>query len=331
MELIPSSAGATISVDQHLGPDDLARALRHDVRHGLTAEPKTLPPKWFYDDRGCELFEAITAAPEYYPTRCERQILSLRAGEIAAACPADTLVELGSGTSIKTALLLDALVDQGSLRRFIPFDVSETTLRAAADRLLRSYPDLEIHGVVGDFERHLHTLPSCGRRLVVFLGGTVGNLEPRQRAAFLSQVAAGMRPGDALLLGTDLVKDVDRLVAAYDDASGITAAFNLNVLQVMNRELGADFDVDGFRHVARWDDEREWIEMRLRSTTDQVVSLPAVDLVVALADGEELRTEISAKFRRSGVEAEVSAAGLDLAQWWTDDHGDFAVSLSFTG
>lgn len=330
MDLIPPSTSATITVDHHLGPDDLARALRHDVRHGLTAEPKTLPPKWFYDDRGCELFEAITAAPEYYPTRCERQILSLRAGEIAAACPADTLVELGSGTSIKTALLLDALVEQGSLRRFIPFDVSETTMRAAADRLLRSYPDLEIHGVVGDFERHLHTLAGGGRRLVVFLGGTVGNLEPRQRAAFLSQVAAGMRPGDALLLGTDLVKDVDRLVAAYDDASGITAAFNLNVLQVMNRELGADFDVDGFRHVARWDDEREWIEMRLRSTTDQVVSLPAVDLVVGFAAGEEVRTEISAKFRRSGVEAELSAAGLDLAQWWTDDDGDFAVSLSFT-
>ncbi len=329
MELRATSATGTISLDHHLDAGDLAAALRRDVVVGLTATPKTLSSKWFYDDVGCELFEAITTLPEYYPTRAERQILSARAAEIAAACPADTLVELGSGTSTKTTLLLDALVARATLRRFIPLDVSETTLRTAGNRLVASYPGLEVHAVVGDFERHLGALPAGGRRLVVFLGGTVGNLEPAQRAALFSELAAGMRAGDALLLGTDLVKDVDRLVAAYDDAAGVTAAFNRNVLAVVNRELGADFHPGAFGHVARWDAEHERIEMRLRSKVDQNVSVPAVDLVVPFAANEELRTEISAKFRRDGVEAELAAAGLSLAHWWTDDGGDFAVSLSF--
>ncbi|CAN5644403.1 L-histidine N(alpha)-methyltransferase [soil metagenome] len=318
-----------VCVDVHLDSADLAEALRHDVRRGLGAKSKWLPPKWFYDDRGSALFDAITRLPEYYPTRCETEILERRAADIAAACRADTLVELGSGTSHKTRLLLDALAAGGTLTRVVPFDVSDATLRTAAASLADSYPGVAVHAVVGDFERHLHLLPPGGRRLVAFLGGTVGNLEPPQRARFLADVANGLEPGDGLLLGTDLVKDPARLVAAYDDAAGVTADFNVNVLRVLNRELGADFDPAGFAHVAHWDGGRERIEMRLRSLAAQTVSLPGVDLRIAFTQGEELRTEISAKFRRSRVEAELAAAGLELAQWWTDPAGDFALSLSF--
>jgi L-histidine N-alpha-methyltransferase len=315
----------TITVDVHLGPSDMQEALRSDARRGLTAVPKELPPKWFYDDRGSQLFDEITRLPEYYPTRAERAILEIRAGEIAAATGADTLVELGSGTSTKTRLLLDAL----AARRYVPFDVSEATLRAAADELAAAYPGLAVHGVVGDFERHLSLVPSGGRRLIAFLGGTIGNLDPAQRAKFLGEVAAGMAPGDSLLLGTDLVKDVGRLVAAYDDAAGVTAEFNRNVLLVLNRELDADFDPRRFEHVARWDAEEEWIEMRLRSVGAQSVAVRALGLDVDFADGEEMRTEISSKFRRAGVESELAGAGLDLRHWWTDPAGDFALSLAF--
>jgi L-histidine N-alpha-methyltransferase len=185
-----------------------------------------------------------------------------------------------------------------------------------------------VHAVVGDFERHLDELPVGGRRLVAFLGGTIGNLPPTTRAEFLAAVAADLAPGDSFLLGTDLVKDTGRLVAAYDDAAGVTAAFNRNVLLVLNRELGADFDADTFTHVARWNAQDEWIEMWLRSTVSQSVKVPELDLVVELAAGEEMRTEISAKFRRAGVEGELAAAGLTLTHWWTDPDGDFALSLS---
>ncbi len=321
---------AAASVDVHLSDSDVAAALRHDARRGLTADPKWLPPKWFYDERGSALFDAITSLPEYYPTRREVEILERRAVEVATTCPAATLVELGSGTSAKTRLILDALSDEGSLTRVVPFDDSQATLRHAADTLAAAYPGVEVHAVVGDFERHLHLLPSGGgRRLVAFLGGTIGNLTPAQRALLLHTVADGLSPGDGLLLGTDLVKDPARLVAAYDDAAGVTAAFNANVLSVLNHELGADFDAARFTHVACWDTDQEWIEMRLRSLVDQSVSLPALGLSVHFAEGEELRTEISAKFHRKGVEAELDAAGLRLASWWTDVAGDFAVSLSF--
>ncbi len=320
---------AGVSVDVHLHAADLAAALCHDARRGLTAEAKWLPPKWFYDDRGSELFDAITRLPEYYPTRAESQILATRAAEIAAACPAETLVELGSGTSAKTRLLLDALAAGGSLNRIVPFDVSEATLRVAAGDLAREYHGVEVHAVVGDFERHLHFLPAGGRRLVAFLGGTIGNLEPGPRAEFLRSLASGLAPGDGLLLGTDLVKSPERLVAAYDDTSGVTAAFNTNVLRVLNRRLGADFAPGRYRHVAVWDPEAERIEMRLRSLEPQHVALPAIELEVDFAAGEDLRTETSAKFRRSGVEAELAAAGLEMVRWWTDDAGDFAASLSF--
>jgi len=321
------SAPGSVRVDVHLSGDDLADALAADVRDGLVRAPKELPPKWFYDDRGSKLFDDITRLPEYYPTRAERSILDARAGEIAATSRADTLVELGSGTSEKTRLLLDALADAGSLERFVPFDVSEQTLRDAAGAIAVEY-GVSVHAVVGDFERHLARLPGGGRRLVAFLGGTIGNLAPAMRARFLSELAESLGADDALLLGTDLVKDVARLEAAYDDAAGVTAEFNRNVLHVVNRELDADFEPEAFAHVARFDPDEEWIEMRLRAEAPMTVRLRALDLEVGFGAGEEMRTEISAKFRRERVEAELGAAGLEVLEWWTDAAGDFALSLS---
>jgi L-histidine N-alpha-methyltransferase len=319
----------TVELTYHLRRDDAAEALRADALAGLTATPKTLPPRWFYDERGSELFDRITRLPEYYPTRAERAILDARAAEIADASGADVLVELGSGTSEKTRLLLTALRAAGTLRGFVPFDVDPSVLRAAGAALIDEYPGLEVTAVVGDFTRHLGELPTAGRRrLIAFLGSTIGNLEPGPRAAFLTEVARALRPGDSFLLGTDLVKDPDRLVTAYDDDSGVTAAFNRNVLAVLDRELKADFDLDAFDHVALWDPEHEWIEMRLRSRVDQVVSVADLDLAVPFAAGEDLRTEISAKFRRERVEAELAAAGLAMTHWWTDPAGDFGLSLS---
>ena len=316
-------------VDVHLQPADLASALRSDVLDGLTSTPKELPPKYFYDARGSQLFDEITRLPEYYPTRCEREILERCAGRIAESSGADTLIELGSGTSEKTRLLLDAMVDGGALRRFVPFDVSETTLRDAVADIGREYPSLRVHGVVGDFDHHLGLLPGGGRRLVAFLGGTIGNLTPSERKRFLAELVSTFEPGDGLLLGTDLVKDVPRLEAAYDDAAGVTAEFNRNVLYVVNHALGADFDPGRFQHVAFFDLDNEWIEMRLRSRATHVVTVPGCDgLEVRFEAGEEMRTEISAKFRRPGVEAELNAVGLDLTEWWTDSAGDFALSLS---
>ena len=315
------------TIDRHLTPDDLAATMRDDVRHGLTSTPKVLAPKYFYDGRGSELFEDITRLPEYYPTRAEREILETRADEIADLVKARSLVELGSGSSEKTHVLLRALRDVGSLETYVPVDVSPDAIEWAMPGLVEAYPGLEVHGVVADFERHLHLLPTDGPRLVAFLGGTVGNFEPAQRAAFLQAVGESMAPGDALLLGTDLVKEPARLVAAYDDAAGVTADFDLNVLRVMNSSLGADFDVEAFTHLAVWNAEDEWIEMRLRSTRDQSVHLAALELSVDFAEGEQMRTEISAKFRPERVERELGAAGLRLAGFWTDRAGDYALSL----
>jgi L-histidine N-alpha-methyltransferase len=317
-----------IRVDVHLEPDSMQRALEADVRAGLTATPKTLPPKWFYDERGSELFDEITRLPEYYPTRTERGILAERAPLIAARTGADTLVELGSGTSEKTRLLLDALARRGTLRRFVPFDVSEETLRSAAASISHDYPSVEVHAVVGDFELHLDQIPRGGRRIVAFLGSTIGNLAPEPRAKFLADLASTLGPDDAFLLGTDLVKDTGRLLRAYDDAAGVTAEFNRNVLRVLNRDLDANFVVDAYEHVACWDAAEDWIEMRLRARGPQRVAIDRLGLAVEFADGEELRTEISAKFRRDRVERELAAAGLDLVEWWTDPNDDFALSLS---
>lgn len=325
----PPAASPAITVDVHLGPDDITEALRHDVRRGLGSQPKDLPPKWFYDDHGCDLFDQITRLPEYYPTETERGILRAQAAEIARVSGADTIVELGSGTSDKTRTLLDAFTAAGQLRRFIPFEVNEATVRAAGEAIVAEYPGVAVHAVVGDFERHLHEIPQEGRRLVAFLGSTIGNFAPHERKQFLSELADNLRPGDSLLLGTDLVKDVARLEAAYNDSQGVTAAFNLNVLTVVNRELGADFDITRFEHHAFFDPHEEWIEMRLRSLVEQQVRVEALDLTVSFAGGEELRSEISAKFRREKVESELASAGLRLDRWMTDEHGDFALSLAF--
>ncbi|WP_431046646.1 L-histidine N(alpha)-methyltransferase [Streptomyces sp. P1-3] len=309
-----------------LPADATAAALRADVSHGLTCSPKQLPPKWFYDARGSELFERITELPEYYPTRAEREILIERASEIASLTRARTLVELGSGSSAKTRHLIEALLPE--LAVYVPVDVSESALDQAGNALVVEHPGLAVHALVADFQAGLALPETPGPRLVAFLGGTIGNLLPEERAVFHASVAELLSPGDALLLGTDLVKDEATLVAAYDDAQGVTAAFNKNVLSVLNRELGADFDPADFDHVALWDSEHEWIEMRLRARTELTAKIPALDLAVHFAAGEELRTEVSAKFRWERVRAELAAAELDLRQWWTDSAGRFALSLA---
>ncbi|HEX6596937.1 MAG TPA: L-histidine N(alpha)-methyltransferase [Acidimicrobiales bacterium] len=330
MSVLPGT-GRTIKprLEIFLTKDDLRAALEEDVRRGLTSDPKDLPPKHFYDDRGSALFDRITRLPEYYLTRAERWILNEYRHGIPRLTEADTIVELGSGTSEKTRLLLDAFVDRRQLRRFVPFDVSEQTLRRAAAAVAEEYPGVEVLALVGDFEHHLSELPEAGRRLVAFLGSTIGNFAPAARAEFLATLAGAMDTGDSLLLGTDLVKSPARLVAAYDDSDGVTAEFNRNVLRVVNRELQGDFRPERFGHVARFDEAEEWIEMRLRSDADQEVEVEALDLGVDFGDGEEMRTEISAKFRRDRVEDELAAAGFALARWWTDENGDFALSLSF--
>ncbi len=317
----------------HLDERDLTQALRADARRGLTDTPKWLPPTWFYDTRGSELFDDITRLPEYYPTAAERSVLTEQATRIARITGAKTLVELGSGASDKTRLLITALRDAGTLARFVPLDVSQSALRTAADTLSQQYPDLTIHGVIGDFNRHLTALldgglPGGDSRLVVFLGGTIGNLLPADRAHFLAELRGVLQPGEWLLLGTDLVKDEPTLLRAYDDPGGVTAEFNLNVLRVLNRELEADFPVSAFRHVACWDAEHEWIEMRLRAEHALDVRLAALNLTVPFAAGEELRTEVSAKFRRTGVAAELAAAGFRTHRWWTDPEEKFGVSLA---
>jgi L-histidine N-alpha-methyltransferase len=317
-----------VTLDNRLDPGDLTRALRHDVRVGLTATPKWLPPKWLYDARGSDLFEQITRLPEYYPTRVERAILVEHADHIGAVTAAKTLVELGSGSSEKTRLLLDALITHGALAEFVALDMSASALRSSAARIGEQYPGLRVHGIVGDFQRHLGHIPPGGDRLVVFLGGTIGNLMPAERAGFLRAVRATLQPGDWLLLGTDLVKSPEILVPAYADAAGVTAEFNRNVLRVVNRECGADFDPEAFDHVAVWNPHREWIEMRLRARHAMRVRLPVLDLTVEFAADEELRTEISAKFRRDAVRRELATAGFAPREWLTDPDALFALTLA---
>jgi L-histidine N-alpha-methyltransferase len=316
------------TVDVHLTPADLRRALEEDARNGLAASPKSMPPVWFYDDRGSALFDEITRLPEYYPTRCERAILDAHAADIAARADVDTLVELGSGTSEKTRLLLDALRDRGRLRRFVPLDVSEQTLRDAADAIARDYDGVDVHAVVGDFNHHLGLLPADGHRLVAFLGGTIGNLDPAHRRRFLFDLDCALTGDDRLLLGTDLVKDVATLEAAYDDSAGVTAAFNRNLLHVLNRELHADFDADAFAHVARWDPVNEWVDIGLRATGAQSVHVGDLGMDVDFADGELLRTEISAKFRPDTLEKELWESGFVVEEAWTDPKGWFQLTLA---
>ncbi len=318
----------TADAEVHLDPGALAAQMAADVSTGLTATPKVLPPKYFYDARGSDLFDQITRLPEYYPTRAERTILEQNVPAIAARTRAETLVELGSGTSEKTRLLLRALSRTGTLRRFVPFDVDPAVLKDASAAVAEEFPTIDVEPVVGDFEKHLGALRRHPRRLLAFLGSTVGNLDPAHRTTFLREVRETLHEGDAFLLGTDLVKAPERLEAAYDDAQGVTAEFNKNVLSVLNRELGADFDPEAFRHRALWVPEHEWIEMRLESVRDHLVHVPALGLDVRFAAGEQMRTEISAKFTRERVTAELAEAGLVLTEWWTDPDADFALSLS---
>jgi L-histidine N-alpha-methyltransferase len=321
------TAAGDIEIVSYLGPDD--RLLAFDVLDGLTRPFKEVPPKHFYDAEGSRLFECITQQPEYYPYRTERVILEACAAEIVAVTGAAELVELGSGVPTKTLLLLDAMRDAGTLDRYVPFDVSESVLLASAERLVEQYQGLRVFGVLGDFERHLDALPPAeGPRVIAFLGGTIGNFPPGSRRKFLRGLRRALRPQDRLLLGTDLVKDPAVLEAAYNDAAGVTAAFNLNLLSVLNRELHADFVPEAFEHVAFYDREQEWIEMRLRALEPMLVNLVDLDLGVHFANREEMRTEISAKFTRKRIERDLRAAGLRLHQLMTDDEGLFALSLS---
>ncbi|HXQ58731.1 MAG TPA: L-histidine N(alpha)-methyltransferase [Acidimicrobiales bacterium] len=319
---------ATPSIDVHLTASDLRAALENDVRVGLQAEAKWLPPVWFYDDRGSALFDEITRLEEYYPTRAERTLLQAHAPEIAARSGADTLVELGAGTCDKSRVLLDALVAAGSLRRYVPLDVSDGTLWTAATALVAEYPGLDVRAVVGDFDRHIGLIPSEGRRMVAFLGSTIGNFNPEHRRRFLFDLDCTMAHRDSFLLGTDLIKDEKKLIAAYDDAAGVTAEFNRNVLYVLNRELHADFEPSRFQHVALWDEEEHRIEMRLRSLDDQRIRIADLDLEVTFGAGEDLLTEISTKFTRDGVEAELFEAGLIVDAMWEAPEGEFLLTLA---
>jgi len=306
------------------------RVLADDVLDGLTKPFKEIPPKHFYDAHGSELFERICELPEYYPTRTERQILEDNAVAIVEETGAAELVELGSGSAEKARILLDAMEQAGTLRRYVPLDVSEHALEAAARELVAEYDGLLVDGVIGDFERHLGSVPEAdgGPRIVALLGGTIGNFPPGTRRRLLRQIRRLLGPEDRLLLGTDLVKDPAVIEAAYDDPGGVTAEFNRNVLRVINRELGADFSPNAFDHIAFFDRRNEWIEMRLRARRAHTVLISDLGLRVEFAAGEELRTEISAKFTRRRIESDFRAAGLVLERWLTDDDDLFAVSLA---
>jgi L-histidine Nalpha-methyltransferase len=318
----------TVEIEVHLPPGGPLSGMAADVRIGLTKPFKELSPRYFYDERGSELFEAITETPEYYPTRAERAILTEHSPAIVTAAnePA-TLIELGSGSAAKTRVLLDALQDAGSLRAYAPVDISEEITRDTARRIADEY-GIAVHGMVCDFERDLERIPLGGPRVIAFLGGTIGNFEPQQRASFLARVANLLGPEDGFLLGTDLIKDRETLEAAYNDAGGVTAAFNKNVLAVLNARLGANFDIEAFHHVARWDEENLFVDIRLRSLRRQLVTIADLDMTVAFERGEEMRTEISTKFARPGLEGIYAEAGLELTDWWTDPESLFALSLA---
>ncbi|MGA2835862.1 MAG: L-histidine N(alpha)-methyltransferase [Acidimicrobiales bacterium] len=316
------------TIEVHLAPGDLRAAMEADVRSGLVSSPKQLPPVYFYDDRGSRLFDDITRLPEYYPTRAERAILEAHAKDMIESAGAEVLVELGAGTCDKSRVLLDAMQSCGRLGTYLPLDVSDTTLWEAATALSEAYPGLTVRAVVGDFHHHMEQLDADGRRLIAFLGGTIGNLDPEQRAGFLDGLVGVMRPGDRFLLGTDLIKDRARLVAAYDDSAGVTAEFNRNVLHVLNRDLGADFVPERFAHVARWNDRDHRIEMWLRSLDDCRVVVGDLDLEVGFAAGEEMLTEISTKFSPDSLRAELEGAGLVVEESWASPGDEFLVTMA---
>jgi L-histidine N-alpha-methyltransferase len=318
----------TIEIDVDLPQGGILAGMSEVVREGLSCPFKELPPKYFYDERGSELFERITEQPEYYPTRCEREILGDRAGEIVAAARPRTLIELGSGAATKSRVLLDAMEEAGTLDRFVPVDISEGITRRVAAELVDEYAGLDVEGIVCDYETHLERIPRPEGALIAFLGGTIGNFRPAPRRSFLARVATLMYPGDRFLLGTDLVKDRATLEAAYDDAAGVTAEFNKNVLAVLNRELEANFDLDEFEHVAFWDADNEWIDIRLRALSEQFVDLRKLDMRAHFSRNEEMRTEISTKFTRERIESSYADVGLELLEWWTDAEGLYALSLA---
>jgi L-histidine N-alpha-methyltransferase len=318
----------TIEIDVDLPQGGLLAGMAEVVREGLSCPFKELPPKYFYDERGSELFERITELPEYYPTRCEREILDTKASEIIAAASPTTLIELGSGAAAKSRVLLDAMRDAGTLERFVPVDISEGITRRVAAELVEEYPGLAVEGIVCDYETHLERIPRPEGALIAFLGGTIGNFRPAARRSFLARIATLMYPGDTFLLGTDLVKDREVLESAYDDSAGVTAEFNKNVLAVLNRELDANFDLDEFEHVAFWDADNEWIDIRLRALSEQFVDLRELDMRAHFSRNEEMRTEISTKFTRERIESSYADVGLELLEWWTDSEGLYAMSLA---
>jgi len=318
---------SNISIASYLD-GDMLESLGDDVLHGLTCDFKQLSPKYFYDERGSELFDRITELPEYYPTRCERMILNRRAPEIVGITGARELVELGSGSASKTRALLYAMAGAGMLERYVPVDCSPSVVERCCTELAELYPGLAVHGVIGDFERHLEHVPDGDDRIVAFLGGTLGNFFPEQRARFLDELRALVGDSGWLLLGTDLIKDVEVLEAAYNDSEGVTAEFNRNILRVINGELGADFNPDAFEHVALFDPQQSWVEMRLRATSEQRVRIAGVDLDVTFAAGEEMRTEISTKFTLDALSRELGAADLQIEAFFTDPSGLFGLTLA---
>jgi L-histidine N-alpha-methyltransferase len=317
-----------IRIDVILDEEERRASLYDKTFWTLRQSPREIPAVWLYDERGSQLFDEITRLPEYYPTRCEREILAQRAQEIAEQTGADTLVELGSGTSDKTRLLLDALTGAGTLERFVPLDVSEETLRASAHSVAEEYTSIGIHAIVADFERHLSALPDGERRLVAFLGGTIGNLDPAHRGKFLASVAALLQPQDAFLLGVDLVKDVARIEGAYNDPRGVTEAFVRNGFAAVNRALGADFSSERFDFSATWSPTEEWMDIGFFARSAHNVTIPELEVVIPFASGEYLRFEISGKFRRERLDSELRAAGLQVDAWWTDRNREFAVLLA---
>ena len=317
-----------IAIDVHMPRGGVFVGMAEDVREGLSSPFKELPPKYFYDELGSQLFERITELPEYYPTRAERTILEAHSDEIVEAAQAGILIELGSGSATKTRWLLDAMATAELLDTYVPVDISEEITRKTAAQLVEEYPGLRVHGIVCDYETHLERVPREEGALIAFLGGTIGNFRPAPRRSFLARIATLMYPGDRFLLGTDLVKDRATLEAAYDDSEGVTAEFNKNVLRVLNRELGANFDLDAFEHVAFWDADNEWVDIRLRSLDEQFIDVTELDMQVHFARNEEMRTEISTKFTRERLEESYADAGLELTDWWTDPEGLYALSLA---
>jgi L-histidine N-alpha-methyltransferase len=299
---------------------------RIEVHRNLLRSLPRIDPKYFYDDVGSRLFEEITGLPEYYQTRTEEALLESIADQIVSLTKARELVELGSGAGRKIRLLLDAMRRRQLLERCVLLDINETFLRTSAEELASRFPEMDVRGVVGDF---LHDLPAVGvgdRRLFIFLAGTIGNLYPRQMSIFLDNVRAILGPQDSFLVGLDLVKDTARMEAAYNDSAGVTAEFNLNILRVLNRRFGTDFDVDAFEHVAFYDPEHEWIEMRLRARRSTTARLSDTR-ELRFGPGDEIRSEISRKFTRESFAAELGGTGLELSAWITDPDGLFASAL----